>query len=324
MICIDKQSLDPWFNLAADEFVLKNLAEDVFMLWQNTECIVYGKHQLPLQEFDLQLVEHENIPVIRRISGGGTVYHGPGNVNFSFVTTESVDKINFGKYLLPIQLYLKEIGMNAEVLSKSNLVIHGLKISGNAASVHRNRSLHHGTLLFETDKSRLDFVLQKPKQTYHTKAVISNRVETTNISKYLMHTLSFEEFCNGLQTFVNQYFGVSEIRSFTAAEIGEISKLSNEKFKSREWNFGYSPDYSIESEVFFSGEKINISLHVKQGRIDSVILSNEQLSENIEILKEALIGIPHDRNSVSKRLIQVRDRLTCDDIEFKSLINNIL
>ena len=322
MIYIDKQSNNPWFNLAAEEFVLKNLTEDVFMLWQNTESIVFGKHQLPQQEFDIQFIELENVPLIRRISGGGTVYHGQGNVNFSFVTTEVADKINFQKFLHPIQLYLRELGINAEITSKSNLTIDGLKISGNAASVHRNRSLHHGTLLFDSDKKRLEFLLTPPKNDYHSKAVVSNRVKTTNISNYLKSPIDFDEFCKRLKYSVMNYFDISEIRNFNPNELEQIAKLVDEKYQTWQWNQGYSPEYSIERKVNLFGEEKNISLRIKHGRVDSVILNNDFTTEFKLLFSEIVMGSRHTKSEITKALKPLEDDLS--EKEFNNLINSLL
>jgi lipoate-protein ligase A len=324
MICIDKNSINPWFNLAADEFVLKNMSEDVFLLWQSAESIVIGKHQLPHQEVDLSILEKENIQIIRRISGGGTVYHGPGNINFSFITTENADKVNFQKFSEPIIHYLNELGISAAVSGKSNITIADLKISGNAASVHKSRSLHHGTLLFESDTQRLDYLLSKPKKLYKTKAVMSNRAKVTTIADHLPHKISFDEFCIGLKRKIVEYFEISEVRQFTDDETSMILKLSHDKYQNYNWNFGYSPDYQVDCKTTLHGEVIYFSLSIKQGRVNAVISPDNVPAKILDIIQKNLFNIQHLRTSVYSSLLPVKQELTDNDDEFNDLINNIL
>ena len=324
MICIDKHSRDPWFNLAADEYVLKQKTDDVFMLWESAECIVVGKHQLPQMEIDLQIIDREGVPLIRRISGGGTVYHGPGNINFSFITNESGDKINFKKFLIPIQMYLSELGVKVDITSKSNLTINGLKISVNAASVYHNRSLHHGTLLFSSDTQRLNALLKKSFQNYETKAVHSNRTEVTTISNNLSGEISSGFFFNGLKKKVFDYFEIQDEIAFTEEEQSVILKLSEEKYKTFAWNFGYSPDYQIHCNTDLHGENVYFLLQIKQGRVNTVISGDGRKLELIAILKNNLIQVPHLRKHILEVLLPFQSRLSENENEFNKLINNIL
>lgn len=324
MICIDKHSRDPWFNLAADEYVLKYKSEDVFMLWESTECIVVGKHQLPHLEIDIINIDKEAVPLIRRISGGGTVYHGAGNINFSFITQETGDKINFKKFLTPIQMYLSEYGINAEISSKSNLTINGLKISGNAASVHHNRSLHHGTLLFSADTQRLNLLLNRSAKNYESKAVISNRTEVTTISNYLTEEIGFDFFNSGLKRKISEFFGIQDELSFSSDEKSKILKLSEEKYKTYDWNFGYSPDYQIHCNTFLQGENVNFSINIKQGRVNNVISKDERKLEQIGLIKNILLQTQHERKQIYEKLFPFQSRLTHNENEFNNLINNIL
>ncbi len=303
MICINKHSDDPGFNLAAEEFVLKQGKGDVFMLWQSRESIVIGKHQLAWQEADQSLLESESVPLLRRISGGGTVYHGPGNICFSFITEEKEDKINFPKFAEPIILFLRSLGLQAEVSGKSNISTVGLKISGNAASVHRSRSLHHGTLLFDADTQRLNHLLQIPQMKLQSKAVASVRTEVTTIKSQLPG-MNSDIFFESLKSFISTYFGIAEERDFNAKEKESIRKLADEKYASFDWNYGYSPDFVVEFELKIEGRIEKISLSVKQGRVFAVDYGRPDISSLMRTFAEKLQTLPFGRTSFRNAFVE--------------------
>ncbi len=156
MHCLKLISTDPFFNLAVEEYLLRNRTEDFLVLGINDPSVIIGKHQVAHREADTKFVMENNIPVIRRISGGGTVYHDFGNVNFSFILNSARGtQVDFRKYTLPVIEFLASLKVNAELEGKNDLKVNGLKISGNAEHVYRERVLHHGTLLFNADLGKL-------------------------------------------------------------------------------------------------------------------------------------------------------------------------
>jgi lipoate-protein ligase A len=151
MFCIITESDDPSFNLAVEELLLKNRNNEYLILGINKPSVIIGKHQSAHREINTRFVTENNIPVIRRISGGGTVFHDKGNLNFTFIRqSEAGKQIDFRKYTKPVIDFLYSLGVEAKFEGKNDLKTDGLKISGNAEHVHRNRVLHHGTLLFST------------------------------------------------------------------------------------------------------------------------------------------------------------------------------
>ncbi len=303
MIILNRPQTDPYFNLAAEEYLVKNTTEPLFMLWQNTASVVVGKHQNALKEVNLRFLKVENIPVLRRISGGGTVFHDLGNLNYSFIdfgTRESL--VNFKKYSQPILQILQNLGVNAQLVGKSDLKIDGLKFSGNASHVYKNTVLHHGTLLFSSELDILDTSLKATEINYRDKAVKSNRSEVTNIQSHLKVPLTLEEFKQEIINFVLISFPESEIREFTKIEIEEIQKLANEKYKSWEWNYGYSPRYQMDCVIIFKNKPVEFKLSVKNGIIESIDFSLKRESEILK-LKEILIGILHQTQALENLYI---------------------
>lgn len=278
MILLEKPGLDPWFNLAAEEFAVRQLTEEVLMLWENDWCVVTGKHQLAYAEIHPAEVFGREVPVIRRISGGGTVVHGPGNLNFTLITDNSskTNKIDFAAATRPIINFLAGLGLKVELSMISNLSVNNLKISGNAAHVFKNRSMHHGTLLFNADLDAIRRLIRRPDHPYQSKAIASNPVEVANISSLSNTSVSFGNFNILLQEYLIKHLTISEIRGFSQDEISAIQKLVLEKYATDQWNFGYSPDYTFEKQVALGTVNFRISLEVKRGIITDVLVDGSR------------------------------------------------
>lgn len=301
MICLRKESDDPWFNLAAEEFAVKHLSEEVLMIWESEYCIVTGKHQLAYAEINPELAFGQNIPVLRRISGGGTVVHAPGNLNFSLITdnSKSNNKIDFRAATQPIIEFLKRFGLKVELTGISNLSVNGLKISGNAAHVFKNRSLHHGTLLFNSDLSTIRSVINRPDQPYSSKAIRSNPAPIANISALSGMGIESGEFKHLLEEYLIKVFSISDIRSFSKAESSVINRLAADKYHTDSWNFGYSPDYSFNRTFLFNGVEIVASFEVQRGIIKAFNIDGD---ERLSGLNNLLIGVFHTRQSLTEKV----------------------
>ncbi len=326
MIHIDKQGTDPWFNIAADEFVLKQLQEDVFMVWNNTPCVVVGKHQHALAEINQSFLQTNHIPVIRRISGGGTVYHDEYCLNYSFITNakSDSDKINFDYFTRPIRDFLQSIGIDARLTDKSTLMVDDRKISGNAAHLFKSRSIHHGTLLYDTDLHKLYESIESAGRTYHSKAVPSNRSRVVNIKSLLADKLSMEHFKAQFVRFLMDWFGCRESRSFHQYEIQAIQKLAEEKYKSWSWTYGYSPDYHFESLINLKGVQIPVIIQVKKGNITSVAAANGTQPELLLHLNEILRDVKFEINAIRERLRPHSLHFSQSEKQFNQLIQQII
>ncbi len=294
MYFLDKASRDPYFNIALEEFVLKQSDKDIFMLWENSPSLIVGKHQNPYQEVEPSCLLAEEVPVIRRISGGGTVFHGEGNLNYTFITSSKNgdDKINFGKYTQPIIQFLNNAGVPAAMTGKSNLTVNGLKFSGNAAHVFKNRSIHHGTLLFDADLNQIKNYLRPESEHIHSRAVSSIRAKVTNL-KPLLANMDVKYFRDEMQKSVLQHFGDEGIFELSAGELQQIHKLNESKYKTAEWNFGYSPDYTIENTLDIADFKANFQLKVNKGTISTVKLSTDNNTILSKEIEQALAGKFH-------------------------------
>ena len=188
MIYISDTSTNPYFNLAEEEFLLKNFTEDVFRLWINAPSIIVGRYQNSIAEINTEYTTQHHIPVVRRLTGGGAVFHDLGNLNFTFIqnmNTVADTATMFRRFTLPILQALHSIGVDAQLQGRNDLTINGLKFSGNAICIHQNRVLMHGTLMFDVSKTNLSKALKSRPEKFIGKAVKSNVKRVTNIKEHL-------------------------------------------------------------------------------------------------------------------------------------------
>ncbi|MFO8067901.1 MAG: biotin/lipoate A/B protein ligase family protein [Bacteroidales bacterium] len=300
MIFIENPSTNPWFNLAAEEYLLKNHNEEFLLIWRSDSSVVVGKHQVPVAEANLKFLEKNNIPIIRRTSGGGTVFHDHNNINFTVITNQEKPEINFVKHTKPIIDFLQSIGLNAKFEGKNDIKINGFKVSGNSAHINKHKILYHGTLLFDSKLELLESALSNSNAKIESKAIKSNRSKVANISDLLHPAISIEDFQSKLTKYLLKYFLVTTEKNFTDIEKTLINKLSEEKYKSNEWNYCYSPDYYYRNEHVFEGRKIEYAFYVKKGVMTSFDYIKGDLSVNCQAFFESLEGCKHVPDEIIK------------------------
>ncbi|MBN2637208.1 MAG: lipoate--protein ligase [Prolixibacteraceae bacterium] len=309
MLCTHLKTSDPYFCLAAEEYLLKNFDEDIFMLWQSEKTVVVGKHQNALAEINYPFVYKNNINVARRISGGGTVFHDNGNVNFTFIkSVKSPAEISFKIFTQPVVTALAKLGIKATSSGRNDLLIDGLKISGNAEHVYKNKVLHHGTLLFDTDLENLGQAIKVAPGKYESRAVQSNRSKVTNISNYLRKKISVEDFIQFLLDVQLEDNANSKI-DLSENDVEIIQKLVHEKFETWKWNFGYSPKYSFKNRIEIDGNIFSVKMDVVKGIISEIEIGGDYfLDETNAHLSERLRNKRHifdDIRQEIRGLVQV-------------------
>ena len=298
----------PYFNLATEEYLLTQTQEEVFMLWQNANAIIIGRHQNTLAEINQPFVEENKIVVARRLTGGGAVFHDLGNLNFSFIRNIAPEEkeINFVKFLQPIVDALQSLGVPAAFSGRNDLVVHDKKISGNAMVYYGNRVLEHGTLLFSTVQHNLAQALKVDPEKFKDKAVKSVRSRVTNISEHLPQPMTVMEFKDYLMDFILKQQPGTTIEPLTPQEEACIQKRADEKFSTWEWNYGASPKYAIERKVRTKGGTVQIGMDVKNGIISDLRIYGDFFSKkNPDELIEKLIGITHTETALKETLCNI-------------------
>lgn len=297
MLLINRNSTDPYFNIATEEYFIKVASEPIFMLWQNNPSVIIGKHQNPLKEVNLNFVNKLNIPVIRRISGGGTVYHDLGNINYSFIDLGKADSlVNFEKYSKPIIDLLQSLNVNAKLVGKSDLKINGKKFSGNASHVYKNKVLHHGTLLFNSNLALLEESINIIDHKIVDKSVNSNRSEVTNISEHIKELISIDDFKINLIQHIKNVFPNTTERELSDHQIYEIQQLVKNKYRKWDWNYGYSPRYTINGNIIFEESETSITFHFYKGFVNQIETNHNNLN------LDHLIGFQHEKNILEEQL----------------------
>ncbi|MDY0077036.1 MAG: lipoate--protein ligase [Bacteroidales bacterium] len=307
MLCLRSRTNSPAFNLATEEYLLNNKSEDCFYLYINSPSIIIGKHQNALAEINVDYVKAHNIDVIRRLSGGGAVFHDPGNLNFSFIMTELEDKSgDFRKYTQPILDVLKSLGVDAKFEGRNDMTIHGKKFSGNAKCFYNGKVLQHGTILFSAKLPDLSQALKLNPLKYRDKAVKSISSRVTNISEHLQSKISLEAFEERIINHVRTMYEDSEMYELTATDIEAINKLVTEKYGTWDWNFGHSPKYNLQKGIKTNGGHIEVNLDVNKGIIKKVKIFGDFFNiREVSELEKLLIGQPHERNQIEKLLTTI-------------------
>jgi lipoate---protein ligase len=312
MYCINLESDDPFFNLAIEESLLKNNKNEYLILGINKPCVIIGKHQSGHMEVNTKFVSENNIPVIRRISGGGTVFHDQGNLNFSFIRqSESGKQVDFRKYTQPVIDFLKSMGVEARFEGKNDLKVEGLKISGNAEHIHGNRVLHHGTLLFSSSLEMLRNSLRKDTSCYTSRAVVSTPSSVINLNEKMNCFRDISELRSEMMNYFLRNFSDNFPYILSHTDIRQAESLADSKYKTWDWNWAYGPEYTFKNS--FEINKLNHSceLFVKDGIIRECFIEG---SDQMKIASKKLKGCRHMVDDLSETLRRENIFLTKEEV----------
>jgi len=307
MLIIKRHNTEPYFNLATEEYVLKNFADDSFMLWRNEPSIIVGKHQNTLAEINLDYVNENKIKVVRRLSGGGAVFHDLGNINFTFIRRgDHHTLVDFRKFTEPILEVMQKLGIEARFEGRNDLTIDGRKFSGNAEHVFKDRVLHHGTLLFSSEMTDLSSALKVDPSKFSDKAVKSVRSRVTNISEHLKEPMEIEEFMEMIRRHVNEKYPDASAIRLSEEDHQKIQQLVEEKYSTWEWNFGYSPKYNFQKQAKTSSGHIEVNLQVENGIIRDARIFGDYFGRLDTTDFEAMLkGLPHTEDSLRKLFSEI-------------------
>ncbi|MGE6260979.1 lipoate--protein ligase [Heyndrickxia sporothermodurans] len=328
MLFIDNQGItDPRINLAIEEYALNNLDinETYLLFYINQPSIIIGRNQNTIEEINTEYVEKNNIIVVRRLSGGGAVYHDLGNLNFSFITKDDGESFhNFLKFTEPVIEALKELGVNAELSGRNDIQVGGRKISGNAQFSTKGRMFSHGTLMLDSEIENVVSALKVKKDKIESKGIKSIRSRVANISEFLDEKMPMEQF---RQLLLSSIFGGSEnIQEYklTDEDWKKIHKLSEERYQNWEWNYGKSPKFNLQHTHRFPVGGIDVRLEVNKGIIENCKIYGDFFGVgNVRDIEEKLTGIRYERSDIDSALKDMNVKHYFGNITKEELIDLI-
>lgn len=303
---IESYSHDPQWNLALEQYVFDEMdrSRSYVMLWQNHNAIVVGKNQNTVNEVNSDYVRRHGITVVRRLSGGGAVYHDLGNLNFTFITdADDSQRIDLHMFCIPIVETLRSFGVTAQISGRNDITVDGKKFSGNSQYVREHRVMHHGTILFDSDLSVVSEALSVDRDKLTAKGIASVRSRVTNLRPYLPQGTSLDDFKRRLLEYLSVESPVIP-HPLTAEDEKRIAEIRAERYATWEWNYGCSPEYTDVRRRRFDGcGEIEVSLLVAKGTILDIRFHGDFFgASDLSGLCGALVGCPCRLEQVESRL----------------------
>ncbi|MFD1039023.1 lipoate--protein ligase [Virgibacillus byunsanensis] len=309
---IDNKGItDPTINLALEEYVLQNFGEqDTYLLFYiNKPSIIIGRNQNSVEEINTEYVDENGIKVVRRLSGGGAVYHDEGNLNFSFITKDDGESFhNFAKFTQPMVEALNKLGVPAELKGRNDLVVEGRKISGNAMFSTKGRMFSHGTLMLDSEIEHVVAALNVNKEKITSKGIKSIRSRVANISEFLEEKIKMDQF---KETILRYVFDVEDVKDVPRYELTEqdwenVHKISEERYQKWDWNYGKSPSFNVQESHKFDAGLVDVRLDVKKGNIENCKIYGDFFGVgSVEVIEDKLTGIRHERKAIEAALEDV-------------------
>ncbi|MGV3465239.1 MAG: lipoate--protein ligase [Heyndrickxia sp.] len=328
MLFIDNKGIhDPQINLAIEEYALKNLDpnETYLLFYINQPSIIIGKNQNTIEEINTEYVDKNGIIVVRRLSGGGAVYHDLGNLNFSFITKDDGESFhNFMKFTEPVIKALKKLGVNAELSGRNDIQVGERKISGNAQFSTRGRMFSHGTLMLDSELENVASALKVKKEKIESKGIKSVRSRVANISEFLDEKVTIEEF---RQLLLESIFeGQNPIPEYKLSDEDweKIHQLSKERYQNWDWNYGKSPKFNLQHSHRFPVGSIDMRLDVNKGLIETCKIYGDFFGVgDVADIENKLTGVRYERHEIEKALEGIDVKHYFGNITMDELVNLI-
>lgn len=309
MLFLNLETTDPYYNLAVEEYLMKYKSEPIFMLWSNEKCVVIGKNQNAYKEINFDLVKEHNIKVVRRQSGGGAVFHDIGNFNFTFIYNNAKeDFANFTKFVQPLVELLNELGVNAKVSGRNDILIDECKISGNAQYNYHDRLLHHGTVIYSLEYSDVMKVLNVDEEKIKSKGISSVKSRITNVIEHMPIKLSIEEFKEKLISKIQLKHPELVNYQLTSEDL-EIVKQIEEKNNSWEYIYGQNPKFEISHKKYVPNVgMIEVYLNIKKGLIQEIKFFGDFFAlKDLSEFEKKFIGVKYNSQDIKTVIDQTEN-----------------
>ena len=299
---------DPRINLAIEETLLRSgpPEEDILLFYINGPSIIIGRHQNAIEEINQAYVDEHHIHVVRRLSGGGAVYHDLGNLNYSLILRNGKEEgLNFKKFTAPVVRALQQMGAPAEMSGRNDILVDGYKVSGNAIYSTREGLVCHGTLLYDTDLTQLSHALNVKQAKIESKGIKSVRSRVTNLHPYLKDCADIHEFrLNILRSIFENADPIPQV-VLDDALMARVEALADQRYRTWEWNYGRSPAFNIQKVHRFPFGEIDARIDVHNGQVTQITFFGDYFcNEDIDLLQGALVGVRYTQPALEEALIQ--------------------
>lgn len=325
MIFIENEDVtNPRLNLALEEYILRNFSadNDYLLFYINEPSIIIGRNQNTLEEINHEYVEKNNLHVVRRVSGGGAVYHDFGNLNFSFITNHDVKSLNnFKKFTAPVVKVLNNLGLNAELKGRNDILVDDKKISGTAQFSTGKRMVSHGTLLLNTNLGEVVNALNVKMSKIESKGHKSVRSRVANISEFLKSPLTIEAFRQLILEGLYEESEPFERYQLTPEEWQGVHQLKEEKYDTWDWNYGRSPKFNIQRTKRFAVGEVDLRILVEKGLIKEFKIFGDFFGkEPVETLENLLLETRYEKEDITEILRGVNLKEYFGDIDEQEFI----
>jgi len=296
---------DPAYNLALEESLFESAVRtgnSFVMLWSNAPAVVVGRYQNAAEEVNQQFVRDHHIRVVRRMSGGGAVYHDAGNLNYTTIVhaAGTLDVRSFGE---PLVAFLRSLDIAAQLSGRNDVTVGERKVSGVAQYSRDGVALHHGTILFDSDLDAVERALNVSAEKFQSKGFKSVRSRVTNLRPLLNTDLTLEQFREAFAASLCKYYGALARRRPVAEETDRAHVLAADKYDTDAWTWGLSPQFTVKNVRRFSAGMVQLGLVVSEGYVKEARLSGDFFSGGgIDEVERALVGRVYPFDGLSKVL----------------------
>lgn len=295
-------SNDPAYNVALEAYAFQKLTDidEIFILWINEPAIIIGRHQNTIQEINKEFIDKNGIHVVRRLSGGGAVYHDLNNLNYTIISNNTQEgAFDFQTFSKPVIDTLAKLGVKAEFTGRNDLEINGQKFAGNAQAYYKGRMMHHGCLLFDVDMSVLGQALKVSKDKIESKGIKSVRARVTNIVDHLSDKITVQEFSDAILAQMKEEYPEMDEYVLSDAELSEIQAMRDNQFATWDWTYGKAPEYTIERGVRYPAGKITTYANVENSTIKSVKIFGDFFGvKPVDDIEKMLEGVRYNYKDV--------------------------
>lgn len=293
------KTTDAYFNLSMEEYLMKNVDEEIFYIYQNSPSVIIGKNQNPYSEVGIEYLKENGIKLVRRLSGGGAVYHDLGNMNYAFILPGHAKNLyQFKEYSMPIVNVLnKEYNLNIEFSGRNDLIIDGRKISGSAQYVVDDRLLHHGTILYDVDFSNVSKILLPNTAKLETKGVRSVQSRVTNLKA--LPEFKCDDIFDMVDVLIKNIADDGEYQ-FTQQQLEDIEIIAEGNRRAIQFIMTNQKEYQNHNVEYIPGfGTIEIYSNIKEGKIEEIAIFGEYFFKNdLDEIKNSLVGVEFTKQAL--------------------------